>query len=154
MADHPEVIGSGPKSQCAQAIEAVRPFVGPRPPCRQVESTSSGPAGVAPGNGEELPPDGLGHNGPGAFFEVSDGQLDHGMATMFFVQGDGGALPVGDERVVTPRREQLGLLADQAGAARDRAIVVAMGDFGYFCSAAERVGDWYPGRLVNALDGP
>jgi len=91
---------------------------------------------------------------PGTFFEVPDGQFDDGMATMVFVQGDRGSFEVADERVVAPRGEQLGLLADQARAAHDEAMVVAIGGFGHFGLAAERVGDRRPVRLVDRLDGP
>ena len=53
------------------------------------------------------------------------------MATMVFAQGDRGSFEVADERVVAPRGEQLGLLADQACAAHDEAMVVAIGGFGF-----------------------
>jgi hypothetical protein len=56
----------------------------------------------------------------GALLEVADGQLDGGVAAVVGVQFDGGAGPVGDERVVAPVGPQGRLGADQAGAAHDQ----------------------------------
>jgi hypothetical protein len=50
-------------------------------------------------------------------FEVANAQLDDGVAAVILVEFDGGADPVGDQGVVAPVGEQLGLGADQAGAA-------------------------------------
>ena len=59
---------------------------------------------------------------PGAFFEVSDGELDCGVAAVVCVGGFGvEVVAVGDEAVVTPVGPQLGLGAEQAAAAYDQA---------------------------------
>jgi hypothetical protein len=69
---------------------------------------------------------------PDAGLEVADAQLDRGMAAVILVQPDRGADPVGHKRVVAPVREQLGLGADQAGAAHDQPVtlVAGLGDLG------------------------
>jgi hypothetical protein len=46
---------------------------------------------------------------PDAGFEVADRELDRGVAAVVLVQFDGRADPVGDEGVVAPVGEQLGL---------------------------------------------
>ena len=62
--------------------------------------------------------------------EVADAQLDHGVAAMILVQPHDGADPVGHKRVGAPVGEQLGLGADQAGAAHDQPVtpVAGLGD--------------------------
>jgi hypothetical protein len=57
---------------------------------------------------------------PCPLLEVADGKLDHGVAAVVGVQGDGGAGPVGDEGVVAPVGPQRRLGADQAGPAHDQ----------------------------------
>ena len=86
-----------------------------------------------------------------AGFEVADTQLDDGVAAVILVQPDRGADSVGDEGVVAPVGEQLGLGADQAGAAHDQpvAFVAGLGDLG---DAAVGVDDRGPGVLWDLRD--
>ena len=60
-------------------------------------------------------------------FEVADAQLDGGVAAMILVQPGRRADSVGDEGVVAPVGEQLGLGADQAGAAHDQPLTLVAG---------------------------
>jgi hypothetical protein len=85
-----------------------------------------------------------------AGLEVADAQLDDGVAAVILVEFDGGADPVGDQGVVAPVGEQLGLGADQAGA-HDQPVapVAGLGDLG---DATVGVDDLDPGGLVDARD--
>ena len=56
---------------------------------------------------------------PGAFLEVTDRELDLGVAAMVGLDERERLCAVGDEGVVAPVGEELGLGADQAGAADD-----------------------------------
>lgn len=58
----------------------------------------------------------------GSGFEVADGELDDGVTSMEGVDGDGGAVEIGHEAVVTPVRPEtlLGAVGD-TGAAHDEA---------------------------------
>jgi hypothetical protein len=88
---------------------------------------------------------------PGAGLEVADAQLDRGVAAMILVQPDRRADSVGDKGVVAPAGEQLGLGADQAGAAHDQpvALVAGLGDLG---DATVGVDDVDPCLLVDGGD--
>jgi hypothetical protein len=88
---------------------------------------------------------------PDAGFEVADRELDRGVAAVILVQLDGGADSVGDQGVVAPVGEQLGLGACQAGAAHDQpvALVAGLGNLG---QAAVGVADRCPGVLVDGGD--
>ena len=58
----------------------------------------------------------------GAFFEVADGELDDGVATMEGVNGDGVAVEISHEAVVNPVRPETLLGAvGETGAAHDEA---------------------------------
>ena len=52
-----------------------------------------------------------GNGQAGACLEVADRQLAHGVAAVVGVQPGGGADAVGDEGVIAPAREPLGLVA-------------------------------------------
>ena len=56
----------------------------------------------------------------GLVFEVADHQLDRGVVAVIDIGGEHRDGAVGRERVVAPVGEQLGLRADQAGAADDQ----------------------------------
>ena len=89
----------------------------------------------------------------GAFFEVADGELDHGVLAVEGVDGDGVAGQVGEEPEVPPVGPQGGLGgAGQSGAAHDQtpAVVDALGHLGL---AVEGVVDRRPRRLVDGGDG-
>ena len=70
---------------------------------------------------------------------------------MILVQLDRRADPVGDEGVVAPVGEQLGLGADQAGAAHDQPVtpIAGLGDLG---QAPVGVDDLDPGILIDGGD--
>jgi hypothetical protein len=78
---------------------------------------------------------------PGAFFQVTDREFDDRVVPMERISGDSIECGVGDERVVTPIRKQLGLAASEAGAAHNKANsagpsagsggVVGFGDLGF-----------------------
>jgi hypothetical protein len=88
---------------------------------------------------------------PGARLGVADGQVADGVAAVVGVQEGGGAGPIGDERVVAPGGEQLGLLALVADATHDQsvALVAGLGDLG---DPVRLVGDRAPGRFWNGGD--
>jgi hypothetical protein len=65
---------------------------------------------------------------------------------------DGGGGAVGDEPVVTPVGEQLGLGADDAGAAHHETVLVAVGAVGDLGITADRVVDRLPVAVVDAGD--
>src|SRR5665213_2724300 len=69
-------------------------------------------------------------------------------------RGDDASLPIGDEGVVTPRGEQLGLLADEPGATNHETVPVAIGTLGDLRLSAERVVDGGPILFGDGLDGP
>ena len=56
----------------------------------------------------------------GLVFEVADRELDRGVIAMIDIGGERWDCAVGRKRVVAPVGEQLGLRADQAGAADDQ----------------------------------
>ncbi len=64
---------------------------------------------------------------PGAFFEVADGEFDHGMSPVVFIDLDRSAIAVGDERVVSPLVEQGGLSTFDAGPPHDETMTVVRG---------------------------
>jgi hypothetical protein len=80
------------------------------------------------------------------FFEVADAQLDDWVAAVILVQPHRGADRVGDKGVVAPVGEQLGLGADQAGAAHDEPVALVAG-LGDLCDATVGVDDVDPGVL-------
>ena len=104
---------------------------------------------------------------PAPLFEVSDGELDCGVAAVVCVGGFGvEVVSVGDEAVVAPVGPQLALGAEQAAAAYDQAqlgglgvaaaqLVAAAAGFDGALShlglAAAGVGDRLPGVLVDGL---
>ena len=92
------------------------------------------------------------HAGP--FLQVADGELDHRVVTVVSVQEDDTSLPIGDEGVVAPGDEQLGLVADDLCAAHDEAVTVAVVALGHLRLAAHRVVDRRPTLLGDGLDGP
>jgi hypothetical protein len=81
-------------------------------------------------------------------FEVANAQLDDCVAAVILVQLHGGADPVGDQGVVAPVGEQLGLGADQAGAAHDQPVAPVAG-LGDLRQAAVGVDDVDPGVLFD-----
>jgi hypothetical protein len=86
-----------------------------------------------------------------AGLEVADAQLHCGVAAVILVQPCRGADSVGDEGVVAPIGEPLGLFTNQAGAAHDQpvALVAGLGDLG---QAAVGVDDLDPGVFsMNAI---
>ena len=96
---------------------------------------------------------------PGAFFQVTDREFDDRVVPMERIGGDGIVCGVGDERVVAPVGEQLGLAASESCATHDKAGgaftapgpggVVGVGDLGF---AAECVVDVDPGALGDRRD--
>ena len=117
------------------------------------------PADEVVGQGGGQQPRAVGGELPGgqvgqarARLEVADGQLADGVAAMVGVQPGHGAGPVGDEGVVAPGGEQLGLLTLVADATHDQpvALVAGLGDLGGLVGL---VGDRDPGRLGNGGDG-
>ena len=102
-----------------------------------------------------------------AFFEVSDGELDCGVAAVVCVGVDGvEVVSVGDEAVVAPVGPQLALGAEQAAAAYDQAqlgglgvgaaqLVAAAagvdGGLSHLGLAAAGVRDRLPGVLADGL---
>jgi len=86
----------------------------------------------------------------GAFFEVADVQLDHGVVAVEQIGVDG---VVGDERMVTPVRPEgrLGGVGE-SGSAHDEPVV-PVGRFGDLGGAAGRVVDVDPGVFVDRRDG-
>jgi len=80
--------------------------------------------------------------------------LDHGVAAVVDVQGDGGAGAVGDEGVVAPVRPQRRLRADQAGAAHDQPTtrLASKRGLGHLGSPAVGVVDVGPGVLADGGD--
>ena len=83
---------------------------------------------------------------PDPVFEVADAQLHRGVAAVILVQPHRGARPVGDNGVVAPVGEQLGLGADQAGTAHDQPVALVAG-LGDLRDAAIGVDDRCPGVL-------
>ncbi len=81
--------------------------------------------------------------------EVTDRELDRGVAAVVGVQLDSGADPVGDEGVVAPVGKQLGLGADQAGAAHDQPVTPIAG-LGELRQAPVGIDDVDPGVLSIA----
>jgi hypothetical protein len=73
------------------------------------------------------------------------------VAAVIGVQPHGGADPVGDKRVVAPVGEQLGLGADQAGAAHDQPVTPIAG-LGDLRQATVGVDDVGPRGLVDSGD--
>jgi hypothetical protein len=87
-----------------------------------------------------------------AALEVADAQLlDRGVAAVVLVQFDGGADPVGDNGVVAPVGEQLGLFTHQAGAAHDQPITPVAG-LGDLRQATVGIDDRGPGILWDGGD--
>ena len=84
-------------------------------------------------------------------FEVADAQLDRGVAAVILVKLDRGADPVGDQGVVAPGGKQLGLGADQAGAAHDQPATLVAG-LGDLRQAPLGIEDVDPGVLVDRGD--
>jgi hypothetical protein len=84
-----------------------------------------------------------------AALEVADRELDHRVAAVILVQLDCGADPVGDEGVVAPVGEQLGLSADQASAAHDQPVTPIAG-LGDLRQATVGIDDLDPRGLVDA----
>jgi hypothetical protein len=106
-----------------------------------------GPGGV----GGEGPRRAVSHPGPG--LQIPDDQLHHGVVAMIGIEEEGSPFPIGNEGVVSPRGEELGLLADQSGAPDDQAVPVAIGALSYLSLAADRVFDVSPLLLEDGLDG-
>ena len=97
MAGHPDVTCLRSKRQSPQSIEAHRPLGGPWPVGGQMKPRPSRPACQATGNGDELPPDGLGHHGTVVFESEAGQPPDH-------VVGEGGEHGPGRVGVEVPRR--------------------------------------------------
>ena len=85
-------------------------------------------------------------------FEVGDDLLDDGVVAVLGLDERDVLGAVGDEREVPPVGEQLGLRADQPGAAHDQPPLAVDG-LGDLRLAAVGVGDRLPGVLGDRLDG-
>ena len=96
----------------------------------------------------------------GAFFEVADGELDHGVAAVELIRGGGVVVGVGDECVVPPVGPQSLLCAvGEAGAAHHETNgalgfaaaggVLGLGDLG---AAVFGVSDVGPRVVADRLD--
>jgi hypothetical protein len=84
-------------------------------------------------------------------FEVTDRELDRGVAAVVGVQPDRGADSVGHKCVVAPGGEELGLGADQVGAAHDQPVAL-IASLGELRQAPVGVDDVDPGVLVDRLN--